>query len=235
MVLALNEPSDLKNRPIRSFVLRQGRLTCAQERALQQLWPQFGLEVSDSVVDLELLFARAAPVVLEIGFGNGDALARCALEDSARNYLGAEVHTPGVGHLLLTVEAQALTNVRVHRGDAVALLTSQISAASLSEIRVWFPDPWHKSRHNKRRLIQPDFVRLLASRLKPEGVLHLATDWQPYAEHMRSVLEASAAFENIAGAQNFAERPQWRPLTRFEQRGQRLGHGVWDLLYRRNA
>lgn len=225
----------MRNRPIRSFVLRQGRLTGAQERALQQLWPQFGLEVSASSVDFEQLFGRAAPVVLEIGFGNGDALAHCALEDPARNYLGAEVHTPGVGHLLLAIEAHTLANVRVHRGDAVELLKTQISPASLSEIRVWFPDPWHKLRHNKRRLIQPDFVHLLASRLKPNGILHLATDWQHYAEHMRNVLEASSEFTNVSAPGSFAERPQWRPLTRFEQRGQRLGHGVWDLLYRRNA
>ncbi len=224
-----------QHREIRSFVLRTGRLTKAQQRALDELWPRFGIEADCVIDDLHSLFPSVQPLVLEIGTGNGDALASYAQAAPEKNYIGVEVHTPGVGHLLLKIEEFALQSVRVAKHDAVQLLRTQIPDQSLDEVRIWFPDPWHKARHHKRRLIQPAFVELLASKLKPQGILHLATDWQAYAEHMLEVLQASASFSNTVTAATYAERPQWRPLTRFEKRGQRLGHGVWDLIFQRSA
>jgi tRNA (guanine-N7-)-methyltransferase len=235
-------PSDLQSiaahdfaqdRRIRSFVLRQGRLTQGQARAMQELLPRFGVPAL-GLVDGAALFGNANPLVLEIGIGNGDALAHCASQDPARNYLGAEVHAPGVGHGLLAIEKLGLQNVRIFHGDAVLLLTQQIPDHSLSQINIWFPDPWHKARHNKRRLIQPEFVTLLTKKLQPGGLLHLATDWQPYAEHMLQVLSEQAALRNNAGHGQYASKPLWRPQTHFERRGERLGHGVWDLLFVRD-
>jgi tRNA (guanine-N7-)-methyltransferase len=219
-------------RAIRSFVLRQGRLTQGQARAMQQLAPQFVLPAESAHLDANAAFAHVRPLVLEIGFGNGQALLACALSEPQFNFIGAEVHAPGVGQLLLAIEKQQLENVRIWHGDVLALL-AKIPAASFAQVRIWFPDPWHKSRHHKRRLVQPAFVALLAEKLKPCGLLHLATDWQPYAEHMLAVLQASPQFANAA--QGFAEKPLWRPQTHFERRGLKLGHGVWDLLFSRHA
>jgi tRNA (guanine-N7-)-methyltransferase len=221
------------HRPVRSFVLRQGRLTPAQERAFAEHWSRFGLDYAGQPRDLDAVFGRHAPRVLEIGFGNGEALRWAAAHDSGRDFIGIEVHRPGVGRLLNGLAADATGNVRLYCHDAVEVLNNELAPGSLAEVRIWFPDPWHKKRHNKRRLVQPAFADLLASRLAPGGLLHLATDWQPYAEHMLDVLEASADFANLAGPRGSVPRPDSRPQTHFESRGQRLGHGVWDLLYAR--
>jgi len=222
----------LSRRPIRSYVLRQGRITQGQQSALEQLWPQYGLPVGVRM-DANRVFGREAPLVLEIGFGNGESLAEMAVAAPERDFIGVEVHRPGVGHLLLQVHDQALANVRVYCADAVEVVRDCIADASLDRIQVFFPDPWQKKRHHKRRLINPEFVDQLATKLVPGGVLHCATDWEDYARHMLEVLDASDCYLNPAGSGQFAERPQYRPLTKFERRGQRCGHGVRDLVYRR--
>ncbi len=223
------------HRPIRSFVRREGRMTVAQRRALESLWPSFGIESGDTPLDLAALFGRRAPVTLEIGFGNGESLATMAAAHPEADYLGIEVHRPGVGHLLGLLAARELRNVRVMVDDAREVLTQRIADASLDALHLFFPDPWPKKRHHKRRLVQPEFAALVRSKLKPGGVWHLATDWEEYARHMRAVLEVTEGFENSAGAGCFAPDPGERPRTKFEERGRRLGHGVWDLRYRRIA
>jgi tRNA (guanine-N7-)-methyltransferase len=220
------DSSALRHREIRSFVLRQGRLTAGQENALRQLMPQFGFHLQS---DWHACFKRG--VVLEIGTGNGDALVACALQDPERDYLGAEVHAPGIGRVLLGIESNQLPNARIFHGDALILLRERIPDGGLSQINIWFPDPWHKARHHKRRMIQVEFVRLLLSKLSNNGVLHLATDWEPYAEHMREVLQQVPEFKPFADAQLQSKRPN----THFERRGVKLGHGVWDLLYRKTG
>ena len=219
------------HRAIRSFVLRQGRFTPAQQRAFDELWPRFGLDFSGRPRDFNEVFGRSAPRVLEIGFGNGDALRFAAVQDPARDYIGIEVHAPGVGRLLNALEHDDSGNVRLYHHDAVEVLRDEIAEGSLDEVRIYFPDPWHKKRHNKRRLIQPEFAALLASRLRSGGRLHAATDWQDYAEQMWDVLDAAPELVNRAGPRGQVPRPDWRPQTHFETRGQKLGHGVWDLLY----
>ena len=221
-------------RPIRSFVLRQGRLTPAQERAFAQHWAKYGLDFSGQPRDFDALFGRRTERVLEIGFGNGEALRFAAGNEPGRDFIGIEVHRPGVGRLLNALADDDASNVRIYNHDAVEVLEHEIPDADLAEIRIYFPDPWHKKRHSKRRLIQPEFARLLARKLAPGGLLHLATDWQPYVEHMWDVLDAEPAFVNRAGPRDYFPRPAWRPQTHFEARGQRLGHGVWDLLYLRD-
>jgi tRNA (guanine-N7-)-methyltransferase len=236
------EPSDdtprsgdanLRTRSIRSFVLRQGRLTEAQERAFAEHWSRYGLEPQAGVRDFDAVFGRHAERVLEIGTGNGEALRFAGANEPERDFLGIEVHRPGVGRLLNALAADGTRNVRVYCHDAVEVLRGEIADASLGEIRIYFPDPWPKKRHHKRRLIQPAFAALLASKLRPGGLLHLATDWQDYAEQMWDVLDAEPRFGNEAGARGWVDRPARRPQTHFEARGLRLGHGVWDLLYRR--
>ena len=221
-------------RSIRSFVTRAGRITEAQERALEDLWPKYGVEFATAPLDLDALFGRQAPKTVEIGFGNGEALAWASEHDQARDFIGVEVHGPGVGRLMNALASNDARNVRLWRHDAVEVLEKEIAPDSLDEVRIWFPDPWHKKRHHKRRLIQPAFVQLLASRVKLGGLLHLATDWADYAAHMREVLETSSAWCNRRGEGGYVQRPPWRIETRFEQRGLRLGHGVWDLLYDRS-
>ena len=220
-------------RAIRSFVLRQGRLTEAQERAFAQHWARFGLEPQGTPRDYDAVFGRRADRVLEIGFGNGEALRFAGRNEPERDFIGFEVHRPGVGRLLNALADDGTRNVRVYNQDAVEVIERDIADASLDEVRIWFPDPWHKKRHNKRRLVSPRFAALLARKLRVGGLLHLATDWQAYAEHMWDVLDADPAFDNEAGARGWFARPAWRPETHFEQRGMKLGHGVWDLLYRR--
>jgi tRNA (guanine-N7-)-methyltransferase len=232
----VSEPlSDEKfNRPIRSFVMRMGRMTAGQARALDELWPRHGVEYSPAALSLDTLFGRHAARTLEIGFGNGEHLASLAAAHPERDYFGIEVHRPGVGHLLMLAQANKLANLRVSTHDAVEVLANQVPPASLDEVLVLFPDPWHKKRHHKRRLIQPPFLELLASRLAPGGVLKLATDWEPYAQQMLEVLSASTSFTNLSPAGDWMPRPEERAPTRFEKRGARLGHGVWDLAFRRN-
>ena len=219
-------------RGIRSFVMRAGRATAAQQRALEELWPIYGID-DQAGLDLDRIFGRRAPRMLEIGFGAGEALHAFAQAHPQIDCLGIEVHRPGVGHLMLSAHASELRNVRVIARDAVEVLREQLSPASIACAHVFFPDPWHKKRHHKRRLIQPAFVALLARVIAPDGLLRLATDWQDYAEQMRDVIDASPEFENVAGSSGFVPRTELRPLTRFERRGHRLGHGVWDLEYRR--
>jgi tRNA (guanine-N7-)-methyltransferase len=218
-------------RHVLSFVRREGRLTSGQQRALDTLWDRYGVDASPGLLDLDKLFRRRAPRILEIGFGNGESLATMAQARSDADFLGIEVHRPGVGHLLMRIESLGLSNLRVLCVDAVEVLARQLPDASLNRIQVFFPDPWPKHRHHKRRLIQPDFVALLARKLKPGAHLHLATDWEAYALHMLAVLEAAEGFVNTAS--KFAERPDYRPLTKFERRGLSLGHAVWDLLFQR--
>jgi tRNA (guanine-N7-)-methyltransferase len=220
-------------RRIRSFVLREGRMTSAQQRAFDEHWARYGLDYRGEVRDLAEAFGRHAPRVLEIGFGNGEALAWASENDRERDFIGVEVHSPGVGRVMNALAERDATNVRVYKHDAVEVLENEIAPGTLAEVRVWFPDPWHKKKHNKRRLIQPDFVQLLATRMAPDGLLHLATDWEPYAEHMREVMEAAPAWRNRVGPGLAAEKPAWRIETHFERRGTRLGHGVWDFLYER--
>lgn len=218
-------------RPIRSFVLRQGRVTGAQRRARETLLPRFGIPYAPAPLDLDRAFGRAAPKILEIGFGMGETTSRIAAEHPENDYLGIEVHGPGVGGLLKRVAELGLTNVRIIQHDAAQVIESMIPHASLDGVHVFFPDPWPKKRHHKRRLIQPPFVALLASRMKPGAYLHVATDWEDYAHQILRVLSAEPELINTAGG--FAPRPEWRPQTKFEARGVRLGHSVWDVVSRR--
>jgi tRNA (guanine-N7-)-methyltransferase len=223
-------PSHLRR--IRSFVLREGRMTPAQQRAFETHWARFGINYTGTAQDFGVHFGRHAPCVMEIGFGNGEALAWASEHDPLRDYIGVEVHGPGVGRLMNALAERDATNVRLYKHDAVEVLENEIPPGALSEVRIWFPDPWHKKRHNKRRIVQPEFVALLATRVAPNGLLHLATDWEPYAQHMLEVMEAAPAWRNDVGPGQFAEKPAWRIETHFERRGLKLGHGVWDLLYR---
>lgn len=219
-------------RQVRSFVLRQGRLTRGQELALEKVWPIYGIDSGNSSLDMRELFSREAPTVLEIGFGNGASLATMAEAAPEKNFIGIEVHRPGVGRLLHLINEAGITNVRVMDQDAVEIIEQRIPDNSLDCIQLFFPDPWHKKRHNKRRIVQPDFVSLLASKLKEDGVFHMATDWEPYAEHMSEVMEASDDFASMSSSP-YSKKPEERPITKFETRGLKLGHGVWDLLYKK--
>lgn len=220
-------------RPIRSFVLRQGRFSPGQQRAYDALMPKFGVAFSPQPLDLAATFGRRAPTVLEIGFGMGETTARIAAENPGNDYLCVEVHTPGVGALLKRVDEQALTNIRIIQHDAVEVVREMIPEGVLAGIHVFFPDPWPKKRHHKRRLIQGPFIALLASRLAPGGYLHAATDWQEYADHILATLSSEPLLENRHAG--FAERPEARPETKFEQRGRRLGHGTWDIVFEKRA
>jgi len=217
-------------------VLRGGRLTKGQKRAFEHGWPRFGVDFKPEPLELGSLFGKNHPTWLEIGFGNGESLAAMAAAQPERNWLGIEVHPPGIGRLLMRIDELGLENVRIIRHDAVEVLEKMIPPASLSGMLLLFPDPWHKKRHHKRRIVQPAFVELVASRLEPGGVFHAASDWEPYAEWILQHFEARPdLWENLAGPARYAERPETRPLTKFEARGQRLGHPVRDLMFRRTA
>jgi len=220
-------------RRIRSFVKREGRLTAGQQRALNDFFPQFGLALQDTPLDLADVFQRSAPTILEIGFGNGSSLSEMAANNPEQDYIGIEVHSPGVGNLLLQIEERGLNNLRVINDDAVDVLNQMIADNSLDAVYLFFADPWHKKRHHKRRIVQKEFVQLLRRKLKTAGVFHMATDWEHYAQHMMRVMNESVGFENTAGKDQYLPRPDYRPLTKFEQRGQRLGHGVWDLIFKK--
>ena len=220
-------------RPIRSYVLRTGRMTPGQQRAFDQNWAHWGLEHGTGMLDFDACFGAVGPRVLEIGFGMGQSLLAMAAAAPATQFVGIEVHRPGVGKLLHGMAEQGVDNIRVYCHDAVEVLRDCIAPASLDTIQIFFPDPWHKKKHNKRRLIQPLFVAQLVSRLKPGGTLHLATDWEDYAGQMMTVLSAESDLANACGEGQFAPRPEHRPLTKFEKRGERLGHGVRDLVFRR--
>ena len=215
--------------PIRSFVLRQGRVSNAQRRAVDTLLSVYGITYAPGALGFEQIFGRRAPTILEIGFGMGETTARIAQAHPENNYLGIEVHTPGVGSLLKRIAEDGLANLRLVQHDAVEVLEHMIEPASLAGAHIFFPDPWPKKRHHKRRLIQPGFIALLASRLAPGAYLHAATDWQEYAEQILAVFAAEPALANTAPG--FAPRPDYRPLTKFESRGLKLGHGVWDIIF----
>ncbi len=221
----------LKKRRIRSFVLRTGRMTAGQQNAFDTYWPQKGLSLDGGMLDYSEVFGRSAPVVLEIGFGMGASLVEMAKAAPEQDFIGIEVHVPGVGKLLHSMEQQGVENIRVYSDDAVDVLNTCIADESLDRVQIYFPDPWHKKKHHKRRLIQPDFVQTLYRKLKPGGVIHLATDWEHYAEYMMEVMSADEGFRNQSEIFCFSERPDYRPVTKFEKRGERLGHGVWDLLF----
>jgi tRNA (guanine-N7-)-methyltransferase len=224
----------LPHRPIRSFVRREGRLTPGQQRAFERNWPRWGIDFAAQPLHLTELFGNHNPCHLEIGFGNGESLVDMAARHPQRNYIGIEVHGPGVGHLLLRLEEAGCDNVRIIQHDAAEVIAKMLPSGAFLAVYLFFPDPWHKKRHHKRRLLQPGLLDQLARILAPGGVFHAATDWQDYADHMMRVLSNDAArFENTAGAGHFSPRPEWRLVTKFEQRGQRLGHGVWDLIFRR--
>ncbi|MDP1636157.1 MAG: tRNA (guanosine(46)-N7)-methyltransferase TrmB [Gallionellaceae bacterium] len=235
----MTDTNDLSKRHIRSFVLRQGRVSPAQQRAVDTLLPRYGIPYTPQQLDLNQAFGRDAPKILEIGFGMGDSTATIAQASPENDYLALEVHTPGVGNLLKLIDAQQISNIRVIQHDAVEVLRDMIGDATLDGVHIFFPDPWHKARHNKRRLIQAPFISQLVQKLKPAcpelgrrgGYIHVATDWQDYAEQVLAVLGAEPLLENTAAA--YAPRPDYRPLTKFEQRGLKLGHGVWDLVFRR--
>ena len=220
-------------RRIRSFVRRQGRLTKGQQLALDQYWPEMGVEFQPEPLDLTRLFGRDAPVVLEIGFGMGASLVTMAQNNPQQNFLGIEVHAPGVGACLASAKEAEVENLRVMCHDAVEVLEKMIPDNSLRMVQLFFPDPWHKARHNKRRIVQVPFAELVMRKLKLGGVFHMATDWEAYAEHMLEVMSSIDGYQNQSETQNYVPRPETRPLTKFEQRGQRLGHGVWDLMFER--
>ncbi|MCG7757206.1 MAG: tRNA (guanosine(46)-N7)-methyltransferase TrmB [Nitrosomonas sp.] len=217
---------------IRSFVLRQGRVSNAQRRACETLLPQYGIPFSENLLDLNQIFGREAPKILEIGFGMGESTATIAQSHPENDYLGIEVHTPGVGSLLNQIEQLELTNLRIIQHDAVEVLQHMLPVACLDGVHIFFPDPWPKARHHKRRLIQQDLIARLCNPLKPGGYIHAATDWEDYAQQILHVLNQEAQLSNSAA--DYAPRPDYRPLTKFEQRGIKLGHGVWDLIFRKN-
>jgi tRNA (guanine-N7-)-methyltransferase len=223
--------TEYKKKSIRSYVIRAGRMTEGQRRAFDNYWGECGLSLFDGAINPAEVFDREAPLVLEIGFGMGDSLLQMAEAEPDKNFIGIEVHPPGVGRLINNAGKAGLKNLKVYMADAIDVLNDCIADGSLDRFQLYFPDPWHKKKHHKRRIVQPEFVRLLCSKLKPGGLIHLATDWQEYAEHMLEVMEAEAQLENTSGKGEFSPRPEFRPQTKFERRGERLGHGVWDLLY----
>ena len=219
---------------IRSFVLRQGRITSGQERALAEHWPRYGLDVDENLrVDAASLFGDARELILEIGFGNGESLVQMAEAAPQQGFVGIEVHRPGVGHALVLAAAAGIGNLRVIRHDAVAIIHDHVPDGALSRVQIYFPDPWPKARHHKRRIVQRAFTDLIWRKLRAGGEIHCATDWEDYAEWMRDVFAGDPKWQNLGGADGDAPRPDWRPQTNFERRGERLGHGVWDLRYRK--
>ena len=221
-------------RKIRSFVMRATRMTDGQKKSLDQNWAQYGLTHAAGTLNLNEVFGRAAPTVLEIGFGMGDSFVDMAIAAPEKNFIGIEVHLPGIGRMLNRIETEAVPNIRCYKEDAVEILKDCIEDGSLSTVQLFFPDPWHKKKHNKRRIVQLEFAQLLRSKLKIGGTFHMATDWENYAEHMLEVMETAEGYENASGAGKFTNgRPAHRPVTKFEKRGQKLGHGVWDLIYQK--
>lgn len=225
--------TEFKKKPIRSYVIRGGRMTEAQEKAFAQWWPQFGLSLFDGPIDLEEVFGRKAPLVMEVGFGMGDSLLEMAKNEPEKNFIGIEVHPPGVGRLINEAGKEGLTNLKVYLADALDVLEDCIPDGCVDRFQLYFPDPWHKKKHTKRRIVQPKFVEALRKKLKVCGSYHMATDWEHYAEHMMEIMSLAPGFVNIAGEYQYSERPDYRPITKFEKRGTKLGHGIWDLLFER--
>lgn len=219
---------------IKSFIRRIGRMTIAQRQAVDTLWDKYCLS-NEKKCEYDIVFGRHAPVILEIGFGNGESLAKTALANPDNNYIGIEVHRPGVGNLLAQLDKADITNVRIFYHDAIEVLEECIPEQSLSAVHLFFPDPWHKRKHHKRRIVRPSFIALVANKLVAHGYFHTATDWKHYAQHMLKVLSNSTSFINQSADKKYCPRPDYRPLTKFEQRGLRLGHGVWDLIFKHHS
>lgn len=220
---------------VKSFVKREGRLTKAQGKAIDDNWPTMGLSIEQGLLDLDDVFARSAKRVLEIGFGMGKSLVEMAAAAPDTDYIGIEVHRPGVGACLASAQEAGVTNLRVFEHDAVEILDKCLKDESLDRLQLFFPDPWHKTRHHKRRIVQAEFVQHIRQKLKIGGEFHMATDWEPYALHMLEVMQAAQGYENISNTQDYVPRPDYRPITKFEVRGQKLGHGVWDIIFKRVA
>lgn len=225
----------MRRRPVRSYVRREGRITRAQQRALAELWPLYGVDPGSEALEWRQVFGRDVPTVMEIGFGNGHTLLQMAAAEPELNFVGVEVYRPGVGSLLLGLQKLGLRNVKVIMEDGAQVVCARVAPASLARIMIFFPDPWPKKRHHKRRLVQPELVSLMVERLQPAGRLHIATDWEDYAQHMLAVLKAEPRLRNLAADGGFAPRPGYRPVTKYEQRGAGLGHTVRDLLFERVA
>lgn len=221
------------HRAVRSFVVRAGRMTEGQQRGLTENWPRFGLELKDGAITPSELFGDVRKVTLEIGFGMGDSLIEMARQNPQQGFIGIEVHPPGVGRLLGRCAEEGIDNIRVYGEDAVEVLAQCIPDGSLDGLQLFFPDPWPKKRHHKRRIVQPAFAEAVRQKLKVGGTFHMATDWQPYAEHMMEVMSAAPGYRNQAGEGEYSPQPEWRPVTKFQKRGEKLGHGVWDLIFER--
>ena len=221
----------IARRTIRSFVVRGGRMTEGQQKNYEVNWAQFGLNLVDGRIDYATVFGRESDVVIEVGFGMGASLVEMAKNAPEKDFIGIEVHPPGVAKLMMLAKEEGINNLRVYCDDAIEVMANCLPEKTASAFQLFFPDPWHKKKHNKRRIVQPLFAEQVASVLKIGGVFHMATDWQPYAEHMMEVMEEQTLYDNAAGKGCYHPRPEWRPLTKFEQRGERLGHGVWDLIY----
>jgi tRNA (guanine-N7-)-methyltransferase len=224
---------EYRKKSIRSYVVRAGRMTDGQRKAYEKSWATYGLKLADGAIDTDVVFGRTGPKVLEIGFGMGDSLLQMAAAEPETDFIGIEVHPPGVGTIMNTAQEENISNLRVYLADANDVLEECFAAQSINRLQLYFPDPWHKKKHNKRRIVQPQFVQLVREKLRSGGILHMATDWQHYAEQMLETLDAAEGFENIAGLGEYSPRPAYRPMTKFEKRGQRLGHGVWDLIYKK--
>ena len=225
--------STKKHRRIRSFVVRAGRMTEGQQRAYDENWDEYGLELEGGMLNYSGLFGNDGPVTVEIGFGMGDSLIEMARRAPEKNFIGIEVHPPGVGRLLARAKEEGLTNIRVFCDDAIEVLATRIPDASLHCVQLFFPDPWHKKRHKKRRIVQPEFAQTIRNKLSIGGTFHMATDWEPYSEHMMEVMSAAKGYKNQAGDGKFSPQPDFRPVTKFQKRGEKLGHGVWDLIFER--
>lgn len=223
----------IKKRTIRSFVVRGGRMTEGQQKNYEVNWDFYGLELADGRIDYKTIFGRESDVVIEVGFGMGASLAEMAKNAPEKDFIGIEVHPPGVAKLMMLAKEEGITNLRVYCDDAIEVMANCLPEKSASAFQLFFPDPWHKKKHNKRRIVQAVFAEQVANVLKPGGYFHMATDWQPYAEHMMEVMEQQTFYENAAGKGVYYPRPETRPLTKFEQRGEKLGHGVWDLIYKK--
>ncbi|KRO94867.1 MAG: tRNA (guanosine(46)-N7)-methyltransferase TrmB [Proteobacteria bacterium] len=226
---------EYRKKSIRSYVVRAGRMTDGQRKAFETSWPIYGLKLADGAINTDEVFGRSGLKILEIGFGMGDSLLQMAAAEPESDFIGIEVHPPGVGTIINTARVEGLANLRIYLADANDVLDECFAPASIDRLQLYFPDPWHKKKHNKRRIVQPSFLQQVREKLRPNGIIHMATDWQPYAEQMLEILSEAAGFENCAGPGESSPRPAYRPLTKFEKRGERLGHGVWDFIFKKTS
>ncbi|MFT5037672.1 MAG: tRNA (guanine-N7-)-methyltransferase [Flavobacteriaceae bacterium] len=226
---------EYRKKSIRSYVVRAGRMTDGQRKAFETSWPIYGLKLADGAINTDEVFGRSGLKILEIGFGMGDSLLQMAAAEPESDFIGIEVHPPGVGTIINTARVEGLANLRIYLADANDVLDECFAPASIDRLQLYFPDPWHKKKHNKRRIVQPSFLQRVREKLRPNGIIHMATDWQPYAEQMLEILSEATGFENCAGPGESSPRPAYRPLTKFEKRGERLGHGVWDFIFKKTS